>query len=232
MHRIVLLIALAGCAGPAANSAGSGPNSAALAKGALVVASPRCKEGACQCRALDQNGAPVGPEDESPIAAGQKRFELRTGRGLFKEELTVEGRGTLSKSTAGAESSCGYVDLSPGRHRVHFHAEASAEEGMTPAFFIYEHGEAARDWYDTLQFRCGAPNCMMSDMREFLEHTQKVRRGIHDPCGSVRVEGVRFEADQKDQQVTKLDVYLTLNVYDFATRFPHGAKFCKGLEER
>ena len=42
---------------------------------------------------------------------------------------------------------------------------------MSPAFFIYEFGANTRDWYDTLAFRCGSPNCMKYEMDDWLERT-------------------------------------------------------------
>ena len=40
------------------------------------------------------------------VAAGQKRFELRTGRGFDKTTVTIETRGTLVKDTSLPEASC------------------------------------------------------------------------------------------------------------------------------
>src|SRR6185295_15015954 len=47
---------------------------------AMVMAGPRCAAGGCRCRSDDPPDVP--DRREQGVAAGQKRFELRTGRGV------------------------------------------------------------------------------------------------------------------------------------------------------
>jgi hypothetical protein len=198
----------------------------------LQMAGARCEGGACKCREIDAGGASA-PFDEGAVAAGTKRFELRTGRGLDPMKVTIEGRGSLDKSTADANPSCAYVELPPGKHRVHIHATAvSPDAGQTPALFIREFGEKFQTWYDTFSFKCGGPDvCGLGDMQAWIDEVQKAPRGIHDLCGSVRVEGVRWEAErQVGVKLAELDVDLVLEVYKFKPRFPHGNHDCRGID--
>jgi len=237
MTRLVWVLALVSCAAPAAKGGGGGSGGgvshakASIAEDSpLVVAGGRCEGGACKCRAVDDFGR--SPKAiESGIGEGTKRFELRTSRGLDPEVIAIEGHGALRKSTARAEAECGYIDLAPGKYRVRFRATAqNADGGMVPAFFIREYGVRTQDWYDTFQFRCGGDDvCSIGHMEEWLGQAQKVARGIYDPCGSVRIEELRWNAERAvGVKLAELVVELTLEVYKFPPRFPHGAKTCKG----
>jgi hypothetical protein len=171
--------------------------------------------------------------DEGAPAPGTKRFEIRTGRGADPVSITIEGKGTLTKSTTGPEAQCGYVDLPPGKHRVVIHATAANPElGQEPAVFIREYSPELQSWYDTFQWRCGGGEdmCSIGHMEKFLDEVRAVPRGIFDPCGSVRIEGVKWDAGRAAGAARLADftVELTLNVYKFPPRFPHGAPTCKG----
>ncbi|HZS38812.1 MAG TPA: hypothetical protein VFF06_18395 [Polyangia bacterium] len=201
-------------------------------RAAIVTAGPRCAGAACKCRVVDDYGHSA-PADEGAVAAGLKRFEFRTGRGLDPVRISVEGRGTFEKNTADAEPTCAYVELPPGKHRVHLHAEAvSPEAGMTPALFIREFGEKQQSWYDTFEFRCGGEDvCGLGNMQEWIAKVQSVARGLHDKCGSVRVEGVKWDAlRQSGVKLAELEVDLVLEVYKFRPRFPHGSHDCRGID--
>src|SRR5262245_19925430 len=88
------------CAMLAACAAGGEGMKAGVAKGAIQVVGPRCHEGVCACRRVDEQYQSMeGERDEQP-SAGLKRFEIRTGRGLDAMSISVEGRGRLEKSTS------------------------------------------------------------------------------------------------------------------------------------
>jgi hypothetical protein len=196
----------------------------------LATAGARCQGGACTCREVDDYGR-GDRSDESAIAPGHKRFEIRTGRGFDRVSVTVEGLGTLSKNTEQVDPSCGYVDLPPGRHRVHMHAVAAKrEEGMVPALFINEFGARAKDWYQVFQFRCGGNQpCVKDDLPLWAEGEGKKPRGIFDPCGSTRIEDMHWQVEHSPEvRVEELSLELVLNVYKFEPRFEHGAPKCKG----
>jgi hypothetical protein len=159
-----------------------------------------------------------------------KRFELRTGRGLDVIEITVEGRGTLAKQTELVDASCGYLDLPPGRHRLHLRAVArSTDEGMEPALFVSEYGSSTRSWYRTFQFRCGGEGpCSQGFMRQWLEEVRAVPRGLFDACGTTKVESVRWSGQRSvGTTLGELEVDLVLHVYEGAPRFPRGSMRCK-----
>jgi hypothetical protein len=181
-------------------------------------------------RSIESEGAPA---DEGAPAPGTKRFELRTGRGLDEAAITIEGKGTLRKEAgASAEPSCAYIDLPPGRHVVHLRARAqNPEAGMEPALFLREYGSGTQSWYDTFQMRCGGDGrpCELGHMEAFVAEVQKTPRGLFDPCGSTRVEGVRWNALRTvGALLGEVTIDLTLDVYKFAPRFRHGSPTCKG----
>jgi hypothetical protein len=198
----------------------------------MRTAGARCPGGVCACRPVDNYGntKDVGFDEGEP-APGTKRFEFRTGRGYDQETIALEGAGAFTKTTASPEPSCSYVDLPPGKHRVTIHSvAANAEVGQEPAVFIREYSPELKSWYDTFQFRCGGGDvCSLGHMEQFLDEAQKHPRGIWDPCGSVRIEGVKWDGGRgPGAKLSELTVELTLEVYKFPPRFPHGAPTCKG----
>jgi hypothetical protein len=199
---------------------------------AITVAGARCRGGACTCRGGDQPSTGSAPAEEGAIAPGQKRFEVRTGRGVDPLRVTVEGRGTLVKGTEAAESACAYVDLPPGRHRVRLHAQAkNPDAGMAPAMSISEYGEGTQTWYDTFRFECGLNEpCTKDDLHDFVTSMRQHRRGIVDPCGSVRIEKLHWSSERSPgARLEDLDLEFVLDVHAFAPRRAHGEK-CQGLE--
>ncbi len=195
----------------------------------MQMAGERCHSGECSCREVDDFNR-GGVSDESGVPEGQKRFEIRTGRGLDVIEITVENKGTFRKSIEHVDPGCAYLDLFPGKHRVHVRARASSEPaGMVPSFWISEWSSRTHDWYDSFRFKCGGNEpCLKDHMSEWNDHG-KPPRGIYDVCGSSRVENVRWDvAHSPDVKVLQLDMDFTLEVYKFTPRFPHGAKTCKG----
>jgi hypothetical protein len=204
----------------------------------LQVAGARCQGGRCACRRVDDtNRTMEAPDaDEGAIAEGQKRFEIRTGRGLNPLSLTIAGRGTLTKSTESPEPSCAYIDLPPGKHTVHLKATASnPDAGQEPAFFISEYSANKKSWYDTFALRCGGGDgvCTQGHMQQWIDKVQAQPRGIFDPCGSVRVQGIKWSGQRSVGTIlSDVEVDLTLEVYKFAPRFVHGAPTCKGPSDQ
>lgn len=227
----ILACAAVGCAsGPRTELAAVPPP----ADGPLVTAGPRCNGLSCTCRAVDDYGRTNGDDrrDEAPIAAGQKRFEFRTGRGFDKMTVTIDSRGTLNKDVALAEPSCGYVDLLPGRHAVRVRVEAKDKvQGIHPRLLVNEYGRETKDWYGTFAFSCGAAQpCIKDDMKAFLDDVRAHDRGIFDKCGSTRIENVRWSVEHSPEQTLEdLTLDFVLHVYKFDPRFPHGTATCKGI---
>jgi hypothetical protein len=227
------LLLLCGCAASSGRAASPSPSSLSEHQ-AIATAGPRCRGGLCACRPVDQFGRTVldsGGEghNEAPIAVGQKRFELRTGRGLDAMEITVAGRGALVKTTESAEPSCAYIDLPPGKHAVHLRVRAArGEEGMAPSLLVHEYGTETQDWYDTLRFSCGDTEaCIEPDLADWASKVGS-SRGIQDPCGSVKISGVHYRGEHApNHRMTEVELDFTLNVYKFAPRFPKGGR-CKG----
>ncbi len=167
------------------------------------------------------------------MPAGQKRFELRTGRGADEVHVTLDGRGTLDKGAELLDPSsgpaCGYVDLPPGEHRVRWRVKAPPGHGAAPRLYIAEHGARTGSWYATFGLSCGtSAQCTRAELADRIAELQRAR-GILDPCGSVKVRGVHYDAaHDAEDRVTSLDLEFVLEVYRFEPRFPRGGT-CKGL---
>ncbi len=230
----------AGAGGAGGEKAGRSRSAALVDDRPLVVAGPRCVGAACRCRAVDARGfsleepasasANTAASPEVPIADGMKRFELRTARGSDEVQITVEGRGTLHKPSETIESTCGYVDLPPGEHRVRLRVNAGPGEGGTsPRMLIYEYGDKTHSWYASFGLACNDQGpCTRADMQDRIAELARAH-GLFDHCGSVKVTDIHWEADKApDERVTSLDLELTLKVYKFSPRFPRGGA-CKGL---
>jgi len=224
----VSALALAGgCGG--GRAAQRGPHDERPSLSRLLTVGPRCQDGPCRCREVDANGATVGAANEGASAEGQKRFELRTGRGADDVQITVQARGLLHKSGDTVEATCGYIDLPPGEHRVHLRVKAPAGQVAAPRMFIYEYGAQTNAWYGSFALSCGGnTTCTREELADRMAELQRPH-GIFDPCGSVKVSGLRYDAQRDaEDRVTELDLDLTLKVYPFSPRFPPGGK-CKGL---
>ncbi len=227
----LLLLAAAGCA--SGHGSTELPTLPPPKSGPLVTAGARCQGAVCTCRPVDDYGRPTAQSnDEGAIADGQKRFELRTGRGFDKMTVTVDARGTLTKDASQAEPSCGYIDLPPGRHAVRVRVEAKeVAQGIHPRLIINEYGVKTSDWYNTFSFACGEHEaCLKDDMKDWFDKARAVPRGIFDPCGSTRVEGLRWAVEHSPEQTLEdLTLDFVVHVYKFDPRFPHGTDTCKGL---
>jgi hypothetical protein len=232
IRRVALFLVAAGCA------SGHGKTELAAvpppASGPLQTAGPRCQGGACSCRTVDDFGRATGEgsRDEGDVAAGIKRYEFRTGRGFDKMTVTIDGKGTLVKDTAGVEPSCGYVELPPGRHAIRLRIEAKDKvQGIHPRLIVNEYGRNTSSWYDVFQFACGAVGpCIKDDMKEWFDKARTVDRGIFDKCGSTRVEGLNWSVEHSPETTLEdLTLDFVLHVYKFEPRFAHGTPTCKGI---
>jgi hypothetical protein len=186
-----------------------------------TLAGPLCDGQACQCR---DPGAPAdggaGVPDE-----GVKRFEIRVGPSEHALWVTLDDM-VLYKGTARAEE-CFYVDLGAGDHVAGL--RASHPGGISAAVRISEYGAATSSWYDTYRFSCGSPGvCSHGEIEDYKGSLAKFKRGIQDPCGSVKVKGITWDTGEAPDQEHPDDLVVgwTLDVYDFPPRYPHGDGAC------
>jgi hypothetical protein len=235
IRLVACLVLAAGCAssGTSGKSETAAPPPPSVGA-PLATAGARCAGATCRCRPVDQynRGTEGNTANEGSITPGEKRFEVRTGRGFDQMTISIDGAGTLTKDTSQTEPSCGYFDLPPGRHAVRVKISAQDRaQGIHPRILVNEYGKETHDWYDTFAFACGAnAPCIKDDMGIWLDEVRKVDRGIFDKCGSTRVENVRWSVEHSPEQTLEdLVLDFTLHVYKFDPRFPHGAPNCKGL---
>ena len=230
---VPLALAVAAAVGGCAHTrpAAEDPLAPRASPAPLITAGARCRDGRCTCRGATPDGGGGGILEEGVIAVGQKRFELRLGRGIDPLSVTVDGRGTLARFFDEDAPVCGYLDLPPGRHHVHITAHAADTlRGMAPEVTIAELGAKTVDWYDTFQLRCGGSEpCTRAAMEDFMKEVRATPRGLRDPCGSTRFEAVSFTSHRSGVYLGDLEVDLVLHVYRFAPRFRHGAATCRGV---
>jgi hypothetical protein len=234
--RLLGVMLLSGCGGArvaGSSSVGISATSASLSPtGALGGDGPRCRGAVCACRPLDESGRGTrgrSEDEEEGVAPGRKRLELRSGYGLDPVEWTIEGRGITRKSPESPEPLCSYVDLAPGKYRIKYRIRAAdARAGLHPTLTIAEHGPAAKDWYDTFRYKCGSSGpCTEGEMNAWQRAMAAVPRGIHDPCGSVRVRELSWGSDRASgEHLEALELAMTLEVYPFETRHRRGAAAC------
>lgn len=217
------LLLLVACGGGAANSPTVivTPPPEPMTKANLV--GPLCKPEGCTCRdpgAPGDGGAGVPP-------AGVKRFEIRVGPS--EHELWVNlDKMVLYKSTARAED-CFYVDLADGEHPVVLRAHHAG--GLSAAVQISEYGAQTQSWYDTYGFACGVPGaCAIDELAEYKAGLDRYTRGIHDPCGSVKIRGLAWDTGTAPDQVhpDDLTLELTLKIFAFTPKEPSGDPACAG----
>lgn len=210
--RVALLLLVGGCAAspavkPTGNDGGEWPSARA------------------GCRALG------GAVEKEAVPAGMKRFELRLARGVDAVTITIDGRRALARGAVEQPAeACAYVDLPPGKHALAWREEAKTPEvGIQPVLSIAEYGPAANAWYRTLEIACTtSEGCLKDDMHAAFEKLRAVPRGLHDPCGSTRIEGARWQAEHSPSvKLEDATVELTLHVYQFATSHAPGAPECR-----
>lgn len=194
----------------------------------------RCQGGMCTCREVDAagRGQPETDEETSPVPAGHKRYELRTGRGDDTMRITVEGVGIFVKSGFQPEAKCIYVDLPNGAFRVRYHVTAAnPSQGAEPRLRISEYSPKFKRWYRTFAFRCtdGSEACTKDLARDMFQVLTKTTDGKFDPCGSTKVQGLRFWTDKEpDVALGDFNLQLVLNIYGFAPRFAPDTQRCTG----
>lgn len=185
-----------------------------------TLAGPLCSGQTCQCRAEGAGDGGAGTPDE-----GVKRFEVRVGPAEHPLWVTVDDM-VLYKSEARAEE-CFYIDLPAGDHRVGL--RASREGGLSAALRLAEYAPGTSSWYDTYRFTCGSPGvCSHDEMDAYKASLAKYKRGIHDPCGSVKVKGITWDTGEAPDQMHPSDLALgfTIDIYDFAPKYAHGDPAC------
>lgn len=223
LARLAALGALAACsAGARAGDATWGPPPGAHTRAVLV--GELCEGGEpCQCRPLDAPGlgGVSGPDDRVPVAGARvdndpdgasdsptdaaptvaapsaRRVELRL-RSSHELWLRV-GEWTFVKDRERAEA-CFYIDLpmTPGVGQSYpVELRASNPDGVAAGLVVSELGAAARAWYRTLSWSCGAPGACSFDELE-AEKAEVSRaaaeRRLYDPCGSLQVLGLRWDS--------------------------------------
>jgi hypothetical protein len=197
-----------------------------VTRGTLV--GPLCQgdDVKCTCR---EPGKDIGPPEP-----GYKRFEIRLGPTGNELWLTL-GDMVLYKSGERAEE-CFYVDLRPGRHALSLQAEG--ERGFAARVVVAEQAaqpteaqaeEVASGWYDTFVFGCGAPgHCSMAALDEWHAWVKSRRGKVHDPCGSTKVRGLRWQTGRVPdrQHPDALELDLVLDVYQFTPAHGPGDPAC------
>jgi hypothetical protein len=227
LHRVVLSLAavLAGWVLPTACGGAQQQvtiDPPPLAMTRATLSGPLCEAEVCQCR---DEAQPADGGAGAPDAPGVKRFEIRVGPAANPLWVTVDGM-VLYKSEQHA-TDCFYLDLRPGPHKVSLRAQR--EGGLSAAFQISEYGPATRSWYETFRFSCGSPGmCAHDEMDGEKERYGGYARGVHDACGSVKIKDIAWDTGRAPDNVhpSDLQVELTLDIYSFPPRFPHGDGRC------
>lgn len=218
-YSAIALVVL-GCSTPARRSTvqiGPTPAPATIA----TLAGPLCDGQRCTCRDPE---APADGGAGAPTDA-TKRFEVRVGPSEHELWVTVDDM-VLFKSNARAEE-CFYIDLGAGDHQVAL--RASHKGGVSAALAIREYAPEHGSWYDTYRFSCGSPGqCSLDEMADYRASLEKYKRGIHDPCGSVKIKQLAWDTGVPPDAVHPDDVALgfTMDLYDFAPKHPHGDPAC------
>jgi hypothetical protein len=212
-------VGIVACGGSSATQVKIGPPPMKLTKG--VLTGQTCDgSNACKCREGGEDGGVGYPDD------GRKRFEIRM-ESAYDLWVTLPDA-TLYKSPETA-TACFYVDLAPGKHPLAMRASNPA--GVSFALEVKELGTDTRSWYDTFTFKCGHPGvCSFAELDDKKAEYAKVKRGLHDPCGSVKIKKVGWDHGKTpDAQVpSELAMELVLDVYKFAPWKPHGSTCGEG----
>jgi hypothetical protein len=186
-----------------------------------TLVGPLCKQDRCTCRDADapaDGGAGVPTGDD-------KRFEIRVGPMEHALWVMVDGM-VMFKTEATAEQ-CFYVDLPPGDHSLRIRAHH--DEGVSAAVTVSEYADSTKSWYDSYRFSCGAPGvCGFDDLRAYKQSLTRYKRGIQDPCGSVKIKGLSWDTGRAPdlEHPTDLALGLTMHLYAFAPAKPHGEPSC------
>jgi hypothetical protein len=174
---------------------------------------PLCSGLVCHCRDRGLAGAPE---------EGKKRYHLKLGPAAQSLWLSL-GKTILYKDAQQGES-CFVVDLTPGKQPVRFRAHGDG--GVAAAFAIEELGfdpkSGEERWYDTVHFRCGSPALCDREMLHSEGERLRSLGNLHDPCGSTRVAGVKWQTGRASDggHFDDVEVDFELDVYRFAPSKP------------
>ncbi len=184
-----------------------------------TLVGPLCHGTECRCA---DTPAQAGPPPSSAV----KRYEVVIGP-VDNEMWTTIGDNVLYKSTERA-TECFYLDLpAPGDVPVTVRAHGRAGYGAHVA--IHELRADGKGRYDTFDFICGAPGvCRMDQIEAWQQSLDHYPRGIHDPCGSTKIERVHWDTGRLADIHVPNDLYLTfaMKIYPFAPKAPHGDPRC------
>jgi hypothetical protein len=212
--RWTALFLLAACGG-GGHQITIGPPPPARTTGTL--AGPLCQYDHCTC---------ADAQHDPGVAEGnRKRFEIKL---LSAQQLwaTLPGDTVLYK-TREAPAACFYVDLPPGQHPIRL--RASDPNGVSAELQVHEIGAKAKTLYDTFTFECGNPGvCSFEELDALKAKYGTVKRGLHDPCGSTRIQNIGWDHGKAPDGThpSELVVEATLDVYKFVPWKPHGDPSC------
>src|SRR5262249_30851379 len=174
-----------------------------------VLTGGLCQDNHCTCRGAGGDGGGGVPDTKD-----RKRYEVRLGS-PYDLWLTVNRTTLLYKSRERPED-CFYIDLPSGLQEVEL--RASNPDGVSVALQIHELGTRTKSWYDTFSFACGTPGvCSFEELDSQKAQYLAARRGLYDPCGTVRIKGLTWDHGKSPDQLhpSELVVRLTLGIYRF-----------------
>jgi hypothetical protein len=212
-----LLLMSAACGGGFAAAPGPLPARPAPETRATLVG-PRCASAdACVCRS---EGA--GEPEDHPVPPF-KRFEVQIGPIEHALWVTVDDA-VLYKSSERA-TECFYLDLLPGEHAVT--VRGARDNGVPARVQISELSAAGPWWYATFELDCNGV-CTPSGLRAEAARIAAYPRHLHDPCGSTKVRGFRWQTGTMPDGLHPSEVAaeLVLDVYEFATKHAPGSPRC------
>lgn len=170
---------------------------------------PLCKSQFCACK--------QSPRDAGAPAGSLKRFELRAGPADNEMWVTVDGN-SLYKSKERV-TDCFYIDLGPGKHHVTLRAQGKAAVGAN--LDISELAPKNWWWYQTFNFECGSNVCDVPQLEQWQSETADLGTK-HDPCGSTKILGVKYQTGRLPDGLHPVDLFveLDLQVYSFVPDKP------------
>lgn len=211
---LLALLVFTSCSG-GARQIEIGPAPAPQTTGTLV--GPLCRDGRCTCRdATNDPGLPDGT---------RKRFEVRL-KSAQQLWLKLPSDTMLYKDPERAEA-CFYVDLPAGESAIEL--RASNKDGVSAEVVIRELGTKTKSWYSTFQFECGNPGaCSFEELDALKASYAQHKRGLHDPCGSVKIKGITWDHGKAPDGLhpSELLVRATLDIYKFAPWKQSGDETC------
>jgi hypothetical protein len=87
-------------------------------------------------------------------------------------------------------------------------------------------------WYPSFEIACGGggASCAEESLQTWVDSVDRVAHGIFAPCGSVRIDEVRWQTGARERGAAappSLTFEFTLNVYNFAPKHPPGSPECE-----